>query len=127
MDTREVQQHVTVLGWLYIIGHAIFLAIGGFVFILLVGIGVASGEPAARSILGVVGMSVGGLLAVLSVPGLAAGYGLLTHKPWARVLALVVGILGLVNVPVGTAIGLYAVWVLTQPAATVVFAEPTPA
>lgn len=127
MDTREIQQHVSILGWLYIVGHALFLVVGMFVFILLTGIGVATGEPETRTILSAVGTSVGLLLAALAVPGLAAGYGLLTRKPWARVLALVVGILGLVNFPVGTAIGLYALWGLTQPAATDYFAAPTPA
>jgi hypothetical protein len=66
-------------------------------------------------------------MAALGLPGLLAGYGLLTRKPWARVLAIVVGILNLVNFPVGTAIGLYTLWVLTQPTATEYFAAPTPA
>ena len=46
-------------------------------------------------------------MALLGLPGLLAGYGLLTRKPWARILAIVVGILSLLNFPVGTAIGLY--------------------
>ena len=66
-------------------------------------------------------------MAALAVPGLLAGWGLLTRKPWARVLAMVVGILGLVNVPIGTAIGLYTLWALTQPAATEYFTAPAPA
>ena len=127
MNPRDLQQHVTILGWLYVVSHALFLVMGGFVFILLTGIGAASGEAEATRILGVVGTAVGLLLAALAVPGLAAGYGLLKHKPWARILAIVVGVLGLVNFPVGTAIGLYTFWVLTQEAATEYFAAPTPA
>jgi hypothetical protein len=126
MDQRDVQQHITILGWLYLVGHAIFLVIGAFVFLLLTGIGVATGEAEAMTVLGVVGTSVGLLLAALAVPGLLAGYGLLSRKPWARILAVVVGILGLVNFPIGTAIGLYTFWVLTQPAATEYFAAPAP-
>jgi len=61
---------------------------------------------------------VGLLMAALGLPGLLAGYGLLTRKPWARVLAIVVGILSLLNFPIGTAIGIYTLWVLTQPVAT---------
>ena len=56
-----------------------------------------------------------------------ASYGLLARKPWARILALVVGILGLVNFPIGTAIGLYTFWVLTQPAAMDAFVAPASA
>lgn len=114
MSARDLEQHVTILGWLYIIGNAIFLAVGGFVFFLLTGIGVASGDSEAVAILGTVGTAVGLLLGALAVPGMVAGYGLLKRRPWARVVALVVGILGLVNFPLGTAIGAYTFWVLTQ-------------
>jgi hypothetical protein len=127
MNPRELQQHVTILGWLYLVGHALFLVIGGFVFILLTGIAAVSGEREAMAVLGIVGTSVGLLLAALAVPGLLAGYGLLTRKPWARVLTLVVGILSLVNFPIGTAIGIYTFWVLTQETATDYFAAPVPA
>ncbi len=104
-----------------------FLAIGAFVFLLLVGLAPVTGEPEPMWILGVVGTAIGLLFAALGVPGLLAGYGLLTKKPWARVLAIVVGILSLVNFPVGSAIGLYTLWVLTQAAATDYFAAPMPA
>jgi hypothetical protein len=99
MNARDVQQHVTILGWLYVIGHALFLTVGALLFILLAGIGLAVDDPEARLVLPVVGGAVGALLILLGLPGLIAGYGLVTAKPWARVLALVIGILNLVNVP----------------------------
>jgi tetrahydromethanopterin S-methyltransferase subunit D len=127
MNQRDLQQHVTILGWLYLVSHAIFLVIGAFVFLLLVGIAPVTGDPEPMWILTLVGTSVGLLMAALGLPGLLAGYGLLTRKPSARVLAIVVGILSLVNFPVGTAIGIYTVWVLTQPTATEYFVAPAPA
>jgi len=127
MMQRDVQQHITVLGWLYIVGHALFLIVGGFVFLLLTGIGVGSGDAEAARILPIVGISVGLLLAALALPGLAAGYGLLTHKPWARILAIVVGVLSLLNFPLGTIIGIYTFVVLMQPAAADYFVTPAPA
>ena len=95
MNPRDLQQQVTILGWLDIVSNALFLAVGGFVFVLLIGIGAASGEAEAMRILRVLGTAVGLLLAALAVPGPAAGYGLLKHKPWARILAIVVGVLSL--------------------------------
>jgi len=95
---------------------------GVSVFLLLTGIGVATGEREAMTIVGTVGTAVGLLLIVLGIPGLVAGAGLLARKSWARILALVVGILGLANIPVGTVIGIYAIWVLMQDAATEYFA-----
>ena len=114
VNQSEVQQHVKILGWLFIVGNAVFLLVGGFVFTLLTGLGQTVSDPEARAILPLVGSTVGFLLALLSVPGLAAGYGLLTRKAWARVLAIVMAVLGLLNFPIGTAIGIYALWVLLQ-------------
>ena len=54
MMQRDVQQHITVLGWLYIVGHALFLIVGGFVFLLLIGIGFGSGDAEAARILAIV-------------------------------------------------------------------------
>lgn len=122
LNQRQLQLHVPVVGWLLIVGHAIFVLIGVFVFVLLTGIGVASGEREAVAVLTTVGTAVGSLLVVLGIPGLVAGAGLLARKSWARVLAIVVGILGLVNVPIGTAIGVYTLFVLMQDAAAEYFA-----
>jgi hypothetical protein len=36
------------------------------------------------------------------------------RKSWGRVLAIVVGVLNLINFPIGTLIGIYTLWVLFQ-------------
>jgi hypothetical protein len=43
---------------------------------------------------------------------LFAGFSLLNRKPWARILTIVLAILSLVKFPVGTALGIYTLWVL---------------
>jgi hypothetical protein len=40
-------------------------------------------------------------------------------------LAIVVAILGLINFPIGTLVGVYALWVLMQEQATAYFATPS--
>jgi hypothetical protein len=122
LNQRQLQLHVPVVGWLLIVGHAIFLLLGMFVFVLLTGIGIVSGEREATAILGIVGTAVGLLLVVLGIPGLVAGAGLLARKSWARILAIVVSILGLVNFPIGTVIGAYTLFVLLQDTAAEYFA-----
>lgn len=52
---------------------------------------------------------VAGATAILAF---VAGYGLLSRRPWARVLAIVLAILALLKFPVGTALGIYTLWVL---------------
>jgi zinc-ribbon domain len=43
---------------------------------------------------------------------LLTGYALLTRQPWGRVLGIVFGILALIHLPLGTALGIYTLWVL---------------
>ncbi len=49
---------------------------------------------------------------VMAGLALLTGYGLLTMKPWGRTLAIVMSILTLIKVPLGTALGIYTLWVL---------------
>lgn len=55
---------------------------------------------------------IGGLLLIAAIAGLAAGSGLLHHRPWARPLALILGAISMLAVPFGTALGIYTFWVL---------------
>jgi hypothetical protein len=123
MTYRQLEQHVPVLGWIYIISSAFFLVLGLFLFLLLSGIGLfaASGDPDAPFILAMIGIFVGGLMVVMGLPGILAGWGLLKRKNWARVLALIVGVINIFNVPIGTAIGVYTLYVLLQPEAGAYF------
>ena len=126
MTIPQVEQHVTILGWLYIVSNVVLLLVGGFILLLLTTIGAVSGDAEATAILSIVGFGVGALLAMLSIPGLAAGAGLLAHKAWARILAIVVAILNLINFPIGTLIGAYALYVLLQDAAADYFSASRP-
>ncbi len=44
--------------------------------------------------------------------GFLAGWGLLHREPWARVVTLVLGFISLFHIPIGTAVGVYTLWVL---------------
>ncbi len=122
LKQNDMQQHVTIVGWLYIIGHVFFLVIGGCVFVLLTSIGVVVRDPEALPILSIVGTWTALFLTVLALPGLSAGVGLLKRHMWGRILAIIVAFFGLINFPIGTAIGIYALFVLLQNAAADYFA-----
>ncbi len=49
-----------------------------------------------------------------SALALLAGMGLLTRKSWARKLAIFLGVLCLLKFPVGTALGVYTLWVMAS-------------
>jgi len=124
MKVNELEMHVRVLGWLYILSNSILLLVGLTGLVFLTGIGLVSGDLDSVGVLGFIG-GVGFIFfAALALPGMLAGYGLLRRTSWARVLVLVVAFLGLLNFPIGTAIGIYTFWVVLQEDAAEYFVTP---
>ena len=59
------------------------------------------------------GLFTGGAFAVaFSGAHLLLAWGLSERQPWARSLAIVLGIFALLRFPIGTALGIYTLWVL---------------
>ena len=113
--------HVRILAWLHIVFGSLGLLAALAILMLFGGIagivGFAAHEPDAQvaiPILGLIGAAIFFLLLVLSLPGVIAGVGLLNFRPWARILTIVLSALQLMNVPFGTALGIYGLWVLLQ-------------
>lgn len=52
------------------------------------------------------------LFAILSVPSIITGWGLSKRKSWSRILTIILGALSLPHIPVGTALGVYALVVM---------------
>ena len=107
MDT-----HIKVLGWLYIILGILGLLLAGVIILAVAGGGLLSGDRTAITVTTIVAAVVGGFLFLVSAPGIIAGIGLLGYRPWARILALVLGILNLPSFPIGTLLGIYTIWAL---------------
>ncbi|MEO6238990.1 MAG: hypothetical protein ABIQ52_18495 [Vicinamibacterales bacterium] len=111
--------HVRVLGVLYIALSAI--GVVGALFLMLalgtatsiVGLNAEASDAAvALPIIGIAGTALVTFLLAVSVPGLVVGIGLINLKPWARIGAMVLAVIHLINIPIGTALGIYALWVL---------------
>jgi hypothetical protein len=56
--------------------------------------------------------TMGMLSLVLAGIGFVVGFGLIERRPWARTIAIVVGIIALLNPILGTVLGIYTLWVL---------------
>ena len=132
LSEKELHMHVQIVAWLNIVASGMFLMLGicGFVFFVGMGFFAAadSGDAVALPILSTVGIVGLMFIAVLAVPGLLAGYGLLKRKKWGQILGIVDGVLNLFSIPVGTALGAYTLFVLFQNSANDYFdgqqAEP---
>lgn len=112
-------RHVKILGVLHIIFGALGVLGAIMVFFVFGGVSVflsASDRPAetltALPILGGIGAFVVILLLCISIPGLVIGIGLLQFRPWGRIWGIILSALDLLNMPFGTALGIYGLWVL---------------
>jgi hypothetical protein len=116
MDT-----HVKVAAWLRIIWSAVHLVVALVVMLVFSGVSVllsASGDADAHQAIpwvAVVGTCLSLFFALLALPGLVTGWGLLTYRPWARAVDIALSAFDLFHVPVGTALGAYSIWVMIQP------------
>lgn len=114
--------HVKVIAILAIVFGILEALLGIVLFFVIAGAGVVSGEGEAMFVTGTIALFVGGLLLILGVPSIVAGMGLLRHRNWARILMLVIAALTLLNFPFGTALGIYAFWVLMNDRTAPLFA-----
>ena len=109
-----MEKHVTVLGILYIAFNVLGLIAAFVVFFTLVGSGLISGEESAIAITAGIGSAISFFLVIVSLPGIIGGIGLLKWQSWARILTLVLGFINLINIPFGTILGGYTIWVLMK-------------
>lgn len=113
----RVQAHVRLLG-LFWIAFSALNTVGGVILYIVAntifGHMREFGAPEApayflRPLLSVIAI----LLVAKAALGFIAGWGLMQQEKWARILALILGFISLfTNIPFGTALGIYTMWVL---------------
>ena len=122
--------HVRVLAILQIVYASLGLLLGLVVAFTFGGIAAIVGFSApiddsvvAIPILTLIGGVASSILIMLSLPRLLAGIGLLKYRPWGRILTLIVSVLGVIDFPVGTGLGIYGFWVLLHRETLPLFGE----
>ncbi|HEX7895653.1 MAG TPA: zinc ribbon domain-containing protein [Terriglobales bacterium] len=114
---NRIQEHVRLLAILWFAFSA-FEAIGGVVLLVLANtlfmrFSEFSNVPhGPANFLHILFTVLGIYVLAKSVAGFFTGWGLLNREPWARIMALVLGFLSLIHPPLGTALGVYTLWVL---------------
>lgn len=118
-----MDKHITVLG-------AAFLALGGLgtigmlavIVIFGLGSGILAGasahDPGIPELVmwlpAAFGIFITAIIAITTIPSFIAGYALLKGRQWAKIAALVAGIINIPAFPLGTGVGIYAIWVFLQ-------------
>ena len=115
-----MRTHVQILGVLniawgilgFLAALLIFLIFGGAMGIIGMAAHHDPGANIAISIVGVVGSFIFLVIVITSIPSFVIGIGLLRCAPWSRSAGIVLSAVHLLNIPFGTALGIYGLWVL---------------
>ncbi len=111
------QDHNKMLGIMHLI-YGGFFALMTLLMVVLFGfMGVAMtaamandpNAPPAGFFVALMGIFVV-IYGLLSIPSLAAGYGMLKRRSWARTMGIVASVLSAISFPFGTALCVYSLW-----------------
>ena len=114
-DSR-VARHIRLLAILWMARGAlnalagISLLVFGHMFMPFL-LDVLKGVPFVGLIVAVISAS-GWITLAIAAANVAVGVGLLNYESWGRPLAIVMAFLALIHPPLGTALGIYTLWVL---------------
>lgn len=110
-----MKTHVYIVAALRIFSGGIGVVLSVIIFVVFTGFGllggISSGEEEAY-LFAILGPIIGLTVFLLSLPELIGGLGLLKFRRWGRILMIIVSVVGLVQFPLGTGVGIYSLWVL---------------
>lgn len=119
MQQRDIEQHVKILSVLFIIFGILGLVAAILVFMLGAGTAatILSQDDSPDAQVGAAWAGgcisvMAGLIGLVSIPSIIAGWGLSKRKAWSRILTIIIAILSLPHIPIGTAIGVYALVIM---------------
>lgn len=115
-----MERHVTLLGHLTSLWGGLALLVGGSMAMIAAGALAQMRTPSAVNV-GFAASLTAGMFAMLGLVALLwgvlhvwTGTLLRRRRPIGRVLALALGVINLIVLPFGTALGVYALWVLLK-------------
>lgn len=116
-----MESHKRILGILYIVAGSFQMVILAFVAIFISTLFpfiAKEVDPNATWVLEIVGWLIPGIFWVIillfSIPSIIGGIAILQEKKWALTLLLVMGCFKLFSFPIGTALGVYTIWVYAE-------------
>jgi hypothetical protein len=126
MEENKMKKHVTAIAILQVVFGA-FDLIGALVVSLVFKfVQQFVQDPTALNVLNFISVPVTVMLLIFGGLTVAGAIGLFSYKNWARIITLIMGGLGLLNIPIGTLKGVYIIWALVQPETVKLFEEQKP-
>ena len=116
-----MESHKRILGILYVVSavfQALIMMVLNVFLSTIFTYAASQAEPDDVAVLEMIARLLEWLPAIVIVffalPSLIAGIGLLNNKSWAMTLTLILGCLKLFSFPIGTAVGIYTIWVYAE-------------
>lgn len=117
----NMEQHKKVLGIIYVVTavfQIIFLSILFLFSSTIFSFVMSEADPHDARVLefvfSVIRFIPWFIMIFISIPSLITGFGLLNGQRWALMGALILGCLKIFSFPIGTAIGIYSIWVYLE-------------
>ena len=121
-----MRSQINAIAWMHIVLGGIYILGGILCWVVLAVIGGAAATAGREALPAILSMNVIGVflffvVAVLGLPGIILGWGLLKNAEWARILGIVLAILNILIFPLGTILGAYSLWVFFNPETVAIF------
>ena len=107
-----MERHVTLVASFHIAVGILGIILSALVWVVMIGWGIITGDDSLIAAASLIASVISTILLFVSILGIIGAIGLLKRRSWARVLILIVSALYLVRIPLGTALGVYSIWVL---------------
>lgn len=121
METDRLDGHKRVLGILYLVSAGftlLVLLLINTLLNLIFSFAFSDIDPDEQRVVELVMTLVQYIpllvIVVYCIPSIIAGFGLLAKKSWATLMAMILGCFKLFSFPIGTAIGVYAIWIFAE-------------
>lgn len=109
-----MRTHLNILAILYLL-TSIGEVLAGMALIGIASFGgMLTGDIFLFSLIAGLGSIFGFFLIMIGLPGMFLAYGLWRLKSWARPLGFVLGVLNLLNPPIGLILGIYTIWAMMK-------------
>jgi hypothetical protein len=109
----RLERHLRTLGIFWIIIGVLWVIPSAVLMVLSRAPHIVIGDEVfTRSFMPPLFFSLGSVFLLVAAGGILVGWGLMNRERWARITAIVLGILALFHPPFFTALGIYTLWVL---------------
>lgn len=109
-----MEKHIQLVTVLQIGLGIMGLLFAGVIFFFFIGMGFIADDPEGMTVLSIIGTAAAVMFGFTSIPSIVGGIGLLRRKAWSRIVLMIVSVFDLLNIPIGTAVGAYTLWVMMQ-------------